>query len=311
MPSLDRSTVFRIISLSLAAGDVFQTIPGTITLYRKQWRRRRLSALCFFYAMARYISILSLAANGYDAFSTNYTPETCRTWYMLPNVTALLAGMAVQVVVYIRTIAISGRSKYVRFGMGMVMLMGFPVQIFGIVYHRDPYFNNGSCKGRVLRPGEPDWNIVYYSAHMVFDLIAFVTATYYLVYASWVQGIFHFPKFTSHIIRDGLLYFLVVFLVNLWVVLEFAYVFTSGAASSLPLAVVLIAIQHLVLSTQHLADLPINTYRLSATSTSVSQGPPSFNTAGQQNTETETGDSFVHLEGPRKNGGSLSCPPLP
>ncbi|KAJ7675435.1 hypothetical protein B0H17DRAFT_1207624 [Mycena rosella] len=37
-----------------------------------------------------------------------------------------------------------------------------------------------------------------------------------------------------------MLYFLVVFLVNLWVVLEFAHVFKSGAASSLPLAVVLI-----------------------------------------------------------------------
>ncbi|KAJ7640508.1 hypothetical protein DFH06DRAFT_1334856 [Mycena polygramma] len=269
MPSLDRSTVFRIISLSLAAGDVFQTIPGTITLYRKQWRRRRLSALCFFYAMARYISILSLAANGYDAFSTNYTPETCRTWYMLPNVTALLAGMAVQVVVYIRTIAISGRSKYVRFGMGMVMLMGFPVQIFGIVYHRDVcflvysfidetnwcFFSHILTTDRAL-PSRRWFQILKHaldvkeesfgqaSAHMVFDLIAFVTATYYLVYASWVQGIFHFPKFTSHIIRDGLLYFLVVFLVNLWVVLEFAYVFTSGARSSLPLAVVLIAIQH-------------------------------------------------------------------
>lgn len=71
---------------------------------------------------------------------------------MLPNVTAraftvirydkrcsrppaVLAGMAVQVLVYIRTLAISGRSKYVRFGLGLILLLGFPVQTFGIVYH--------------------------------------------------------------------------------------------------------------------------------------------------------------------------------
>jgi hypothetical protein len=82
------------------------------------------------------MSILSLGANGYsqygafffptviyrqdiDAFSRSYTLETCKRVYMLPNVTArerialaytnyrsysssVLAGMAVQVVVYIR-----------------------------------------------------------------------------------------------------------------------------------------------------------------------------------------------------------------
>ncbi|KAJ7476638.1 hypothetical protein FB451DRAFT_246059 [Mycena latifolia] len=201
--SLDRFSVFRIISLSLAGGDVLQTIPATYVMYKRQWDRRRLSAVCFFYAMARYMSIFSLVANGIDAFYTGYTPATCKRVYMFPNVTALLAGMAVQVLVFIRTYAISSRSKYVRFGLGSILLLGFPVQIFGIVYHRDSFFNNGTCKGKVLRPGEPDWNIVYYSAHMVFDAIACATATYYLVYSSRVLGVLHFSKLLRHILRDG------------------------------------------------------------------------------------------------------------
>ncbi|KAJ7930005.1 hypothetical protein B0H13DRAFT_910846 [Mycena leptocephala] len=103
---------------------------------------------------------------------------------MLPNITAMLAGMAVQVLVFIRTFAISGRSKLVFFGLGGLLLLCFPVQVFGITYHRDPYLSKGSCKGKVLRQGEPDWNIVYYSAHMVFDLSACVTATTYLILIS-------------------------------------------------------------------------------------------------------------------------------
>ncbi|KAJ7675436.1 hypothetical protein B0H17DRAFT_130303 [Mycena rosella] len=190
MLALNKSTVFRIVSFTLAGGDVFQTIPGTYALYRKQWIRRRLSATCLFYAIARYMSIGSLIANGIDAFSSGYTLESCKHLYMAPNVTALLAGMAVQVLVYIRTYAISSRSKYVRYGLGSIMLLGFPIQIFGIAYHRDPFFSNRSCKGEVLHPGEPDWNIVYYSAApMSFDLLAFATATYYLVYASRIQGV--------------------------------------------------------------------------------------------------------------------------
>jgi hypothetical protein len=40
-------------SFTLAGGDVFQTIPGTYALYKKQWVNRRLNPMCFFYAMAR------------------------------------------------------------------------------------------------------------------------------------------------------------------------------------------------------------------------------------------------------------------
>ncbi|KAJ6488445.1 hypothetical protein DFH09DRAFT_379720 [Mycena vulgaris] len=277
MVELDKAVAFRIVSFSLAAGDVIQTIPGTVAMYKKQWVRGRLSAACLFYIIARYMSIISLVLNVFGGIGViTYTLESCKRFYMFPNITALLAGMAVQVVVYIRTYAISGRSKYVRFGLGSVLLLGFPVQIFGIVYHRDPSFKpvNGSCKGMVLHTGEPDWNIVYYSAHMTFDLIACATATYYLVASSRALGVLHFSKLLRRILRDGLCYFLVVFLVNLWVVLEFAKVFSSGAASSVPIAVVLIAVQHLTLSTQTLSSrdrLFTEDY-----SGSISQGPPRF-----------------------------------
>ncbi|KAJ7172995.1 hypothetical protein C8R43DRAFT_944043 [Mycena crocata] len=159
-----------------------------------------------------------------------------------------------------------------------------------------------SCKGKVLRAGEvgysfipyaaptyiprqPDWNIVqvptffeirYYSAHMVFDLIACATATYFIVYSSRIQGVIHFSKLFRSILRDGLLYFIVVFLVNFWVVLEFANVFKSGAASSLPLAVVLIAVQHLVLNTQRLISPARPSVDDRFNGELVSQGPPQF-----------------------------------
>ncbi|KAJ7119580.1 hypothetical protein C8R44DRAFT_853697 [Mycena epipterygia] len=273
MATLTRSNVFRIVSLSLAAGDVVQTIPATFRMYKKQWDRRRLGPICFFYATARYFSLASLIVNVGGIFWT-YTPEICKHFYMFPNITALIAGMSVQMVVFIRTYAISGHSKYVQFGLGSVLLLCFPVQIFGIVYHRDEVFKNVRCKGKVLNPGEPDWNIVYYSAHMAWDLIACATATYYLVASSRVQGTVHFSNLMCHVLRDGLLYFVVVFLVNLWVVLEFAHVFSSGAASSLPLAVVLIAVQHLMLSTQKLTyENRLSTEEFSQ---SIRGGPPRF-----------------------------------
>ncbi|KAJ7498700.1 hypothetical protein FB451DRAFT_6771 [Mycena latifolia] len=264
--TIDKFSLFRIISFSIAGGDVLQTMPGTYRLYKKQFVNRSLSPMCFFYAMARYMSILSLISNGIGFFGTNFTPSSCRRFYMLPNITAMLAGMSVQVLIFIRTYAISGRSIYVWFGLGSFLILCFPVQVFGITYHRDPFLSHGSCKGKVLRANEPDWNIVYYSATMAFDLVACVTATMYLVLSSQIQGFFNTSKFVRRVLRNGLLYTLVVFIANLyatqytssvnaqlsirWVVLEFAKVMSTGAASTLPLAVVMIAAQHLILSTQ-------------------------------------------------------------
>ncbi|KAJ7913577.1 hypothetical protein B0H13DRAFT_2326264 [Mycena leptocephala] len=265
-----RLSLFRIISFTLAGGDVFQTIPGTYALYKKQWVNRRLNPMCFFYAMARYMTIISLVSNGIGFYGTHFTPATCQSFYMLPNVTAMLAGMAVQVLVFIRTYAISGRSKFVWYGLGSFLLLGFPVQIFGITYHRDPLIQNGvlfiSYHAAVIKypvdakdgfsirtTGLEYWHS-YYGAHMTYDFVAASTATFFLVYSSRITGVFNLSNFVRRVLAQGLLYFIVVFLVNLWVVLEFLGVLQTGAASTLPLAIVLIAIQHLILSTQHLAS---------------------------------------------------------
>ncbi|KAJ7752734.1 hypothetical protein DFH07DRAFT_516615 [Mycena maculata] len=282
--TIDKFSLFRIISFTLAGGDVLQTIPATYRLYRKSWRKRSLTPLCFFYAMARYITILSLVSNGIGFFATDFNPASCKRFYMLPNITAMLAGMAVQVLVFTRTYAISGRSKRVYYGLGTVMLLLFPVQMFGIMYHRDPFMSHGGCKGEVLHANEPDWNIVYYSAHMTFDLLACGTGTFYLVFSSWSGGVFNTSKFVRRVLRNGLLYFLVVFLVNLWVVLEFAHVFSSGAASTLPLAVVLIAAQHLIISTQHLTPEDGASTEPYRDSSATRSGPPLFNRNNTTNT---------------------------
>ncbi|KAJ7093969.1 hypothetical protein B0H15DRAFT_947297 [Mycena belliarum] len=260
-----KMNTFRIISFTLAGADVLQTIPGTFTLYKKQWTNRNLSPLCVFYALARYLTIISLVTNGIGFYATDYTLATCRPFYMTPNVTAMLAGMAIQVLVFIRTYAISGRSNRVYYGLGALMLLGFPVQAFGIIYHREMGYelrlvihlcdsntiipHSGSVR-KVLVKGEPDWNIVYYSAHMTFDLIACATATFYLVYSSRIQGTFTASKFVKRVLRNGLIYTIIVFLANLWVVLEFKAVLKTGVGATLPLAVMLIAVQHLILSTQ-------------------------------------------------------------
>ncbi|KAJ7805778.1 hypothetical protein B0H14DRAFT_1587553 [Mycena olivaceomarginata] len=152
--SMNKASMFRIISFTLAGGDIVQTVPETLSMYRKCWKNRTLTPVCFFYAMARYMTVISLATNGIGFYGTHFTDATCRRWYMLPNVTAMLAGMAVQILVFIRTYAVSGRSSIAYYGLGTILLLGFPIQVFGIVYHRLPETKGGECKGKVFAKGE-------------------------------------------------------------------------------------------------------------------------------------------------------------
>ncbi|KAJ7135503.1 hypothetical protein C8R43DRAFT_621068 [Mycena crocata] len=112
------------------------------------------------------------------------------------------------------------------------------MQAFGIVYHRsvswlseyltqhfnkpryEPNIKGGQCKGKVLAVGVPDRNIVY-SARMGYGVIACVVGTGCLVYSSRIQGVFNTSKFVRRVLRNDQLYTIVVFLANLWVVLEF------------------------------------------------------------------------------------------
>jgi hypothetical protein len=53
------SSIFRLgvdiaaRSFTLAGGDIVQTVPETLSMYRKCWKNRTLTPVCFFYAMAR------------------------------------------------------------------------------------------------------------------------------------------------------------------------------------------------------------------------------------------------------------------
>ncbi|KAJ7058687.1 hypothetical protein C8F01DRAFT_280999 [Mycena amicta] len=284
---LNRTNIWRIITFTLAGADLVLTMPGEVRLYRKQWTRRRISLVCAAFFVARYASIASLTAYGW-AYTTTFTPDSCRRLWMIPNVSLYLAGMAVNTLVYIRAVAIAGRSKRIQIGLGLVLFICFPLEGFGLFYHRAGGLGKTvqTCKG-LQRAGDPDWNIVFYSTHMAFDLIACVLVSYYLVSEAYFDGRMYLSKLVRRILRDGILFFVAVFVVNLWVTLEFLKVFVTGAASSLPLAVTFIASQHLVLSTQQLAvasqHLVFSTQQLaepggnhSTYPGTVSSGPPRF-----------------------------------
>lgn len=284
---MDRSVIIRIISLTLAGADFLQTIPQTYKLYKKNWRHGGFSPICAFYAGARYFSIVSLITNVGAAFATTFTQELCNKVYMFPNVTALLAAICVQCLLFIRTCSISQRSKPVFWLLGGLLVLLIPVETFGIVYHRRPVVKKGSCKGVVTVPGDPDWNIVFYIACLCYDIITCVTATGFLISASNVGGKFRASKFVRQILRNGIVYTVIVSIANLLVVCEFTGATNTGVGSALPLALVMICAVHLILSTQ---DYRSDHYSHSEEQTSRPLAFPHLKPSAQSDLELQSSD---------------------
>ncbi|QRW19147.1 hypothetical protein RhiXN_00553 [Rhizoctonia solani] len=192
----------RVATFSIALFDVIQTIPGEIQLYRKQFKNGRMSFVCFLFIVVRYVSIAALVLNGVGYYGTTFTYEACVKFRLAPPVTKMVAGIACQAIILLRTWAISRKSRGVLIILGVLFVLGLPFLILGNVYRRDAYVEpgTGSCIAKQL--GSLNTAPMYYGAMSAFDVVACVIATYYLLDldAKSMSG------FTRKVLKHGLIY---------------------------------------------------------------------------------------------------------
>ncbi|KAF8603713.1 hypothetical protein BDV93DRAFT_158546 [Ceratobasidium sp. AG-I] len=189
-------------TFSIAAFDYLQTIPGEIKLYRRQFERGRMSLVCFLFIVVRYVSIASLVLNGVGFYSTSFDDESCRKFRLAPPVTKMVAGIASQGLIFLRTWAISRKSRVVLIFLSTLCIATLPMMVIGNVYKRAPFVKEGTgtC---IAKQEEGSFNSapLYYGAMSGFDLIACGVATYYLIdrNSSSVMS-----KFTKKVLQHGM-----------------------------------------------------------------------------------------------------------
>ncbi|CCO29386.1 hypothetical protein RSOLAG1IB_02656 [Rhizoctonia solani AG-1 IB] len=262
----------RVATFSIALFDVIQTIPGEIQLYRKQFKNGRMSLVCFLFIVVRYVSITALVLNGVGYYGTTFTYEDCVKFRLAPPVTKMIAGMACQAIILLRTWAISRKSRGVLIILGVLFVLCLPFLILGNVYRRDPYVEpgTGSCIAKQL--GNLNTAPMYYGAMSAFDVVACVIATYYLLdldAKSTMSG------FTRKVLKHGLIYTFGTTLSNIIVLMAVCHVkYIEKLGAFLSVAITMIMAQHLVLATQNFNDSTSANY--SSTREPPSLGRPVF-----------------------------------
>ncbi|KAG8691506.1 hypothetical protein FRC11_002402 [Ceratobasidium sp. 423] len=256
----------RVATFSIALFDVVQTIPGEIQLYRKQIKNGRMSLVCFLFIVVRYVSIVSLVLNGVGFYGSMFTMESCVKFRLAPPVTKMIAGIACQCIIFLRTWAISRKSRPVLITLGVLFVSCLPFLIVGNVYARGPYVQSGSCIAKQAR-GTFNSAPMYYGAMAGFDLVACGIATYYLMDLNTQTSM---SGFTRKVLKHGLIYAFGTTLTNVIVLMAVCHVkYVEKLGAFLSVAITMIMAQHLVLSTQNFND------STSAAHFSSSRGPPS------------------------------------
>ncbi|KAJ1311237.1 hypothetical protein OPQ81_009737 [Rhizoctonia solani] len=294
----------RVATFSIALFDVIQTIPGEIRLYRKQVKNGRMSLVCFLFIVVRYVSIVSLVLNGVGFYGSSFTLESCTKFRLAPPVTKMVAGIACQCIIFLRTWAISRKSRGVLITLGALFVACLPFLILGNVYARNPYVQNGSCIAKQAR-GTFNSAPMYYGAMSGFDLVACGIATYYLMDLNTQSSM---SGFTRKVLKHGLIYAFGTTFANIIVLMAVSHVkYIEKLGAFLSVAITMIMAQHLVLSTQSFNDSTSGHYS-SAREPPSSGGRPPFQAKGylSESGKTRPASSIV-VRGPGgRNGHAMA-----
>ncbi|ELU41866.1 hypothetical protein AG1IA_04101 [Rhizoctonia solani AG-1 IA] len=274
------------------------------------------------------VSIAALVLNGVGYYGTTFTYEACVKFRLAPPVTKMVAGIACQAIILLRTWAISRKSRGVLIILGVLFVLGLPFLILGNVYRRDVQLISARCIAKQL--GSLNTAPMYYGAMSAFDVVACVIATYYLLDldAKSMSG------FTRKVLKHGLVSrvctanrfsSVVSNIIVLMAVCHVKYIEKLGAFLSVAVRnaisdiqleerkltsnvqqITMIMAQHLVLSTQNFNDSTSANY--SSAREPPSLGRPVFPAKGFQSSESgktrPTSSITVHGSGIRNLRGN-------
>ncbi|KAG2338007.1 hypothetical protein BDR05DRAFT_1004545 [Suillus weaverae] len=208
----------RIASISIAFYDYIITLPAEWRFYRSQSSIFRLRLACILFILIRYGSIMVMILSNYGVFSTSFTQETCKHYYMVAPVFKVIQTMISQVILGVRTFNIARRDR--RIGITLVVLYFVSVSVgcydtsvtsllpglAGMVHqHVRPdtrRFFRERNSGKILSA----W--FYYTVAMSYDLAVLTISTVYLLRYHPLSS--RLEWLVRVLIYDGIGYFVVL-----------------------------------------------------------------------------------------------------
>ncbi|KAG2151248.1 uncharacterized protein EDB93DRAFT_1336732 [Suillus bovinus] len=242
----------RIASISVALYDYIITIPAEWRFYRSQSSFSRLRLACILFVLIRYGSIMVMIISNYGVFSTSFTQETCKHYFMVSPIFKVIQTMISQVILGVRTFNIARRDR--RIGIALVVLYFVSVLLewFTNMFDRIPVVVNGNCtpgnSGKILSA----W--FYYTIAMSYDLMVLTISTVYLLRYNPLNS--RLERLVRVLIYDGIGHFVVLTGSNVFniVLYHTSDIQTQAAGASIGFVVTWIMCQRILIHLRELSE---------------------------------------------------------
>ncbi|KAJ7805024.1 hypothetical protein B0H14DRAFT_3485664 [Mycena olivaceomarginata] len=231
--TLQLAAYFRVAAYSIAFFDYLQTLPAEYRLYARQKGPLRLSVACVLFILVRYLGLLSIILGNTGFFYHGFSKAACDQYFWLTPVFKLLLYLVSQVILAIRTYAVSRKSPLVlRILIGVFIACAVPEfistfwqRIRDISYKRTTsfllfemfthpgrrYFQNACTSGNP--PGIKIASL-YYVGGLVYDAVTMVLTTTYLWKFSNASRT-SLSQLMKMMLEDGVMYFLALCSMNI------------------------------------------------------------------------------------------------
>ncbi|KAG1737429.1 hypothetical protein EDB19DRAFT_1986525 [Suillus lakei] len=264
----------RIASISVALYDYIITLPAEWRFYRSQSSLSRLRLACVLFILIRYGSIMVMILSNYGVFSTSFTQETCKHYYMVPPVFKVIQTMISQVILGVRTFNIARRDRQIGIALVVLYFASVSLEWFTNMFQRIrelcPIFDlefmltleptavvvnilmNHSCtpgnSGKILSA----W--FYYIVAMLYDLAVLTISTVYLLRYNPLSS--RLERLVRLLIYDGIGYFVVLTGSNIFNIILYhtSDTETQAAGASMGFAVIWIMSQRILIHLRELSE---------------------------------------------------------
>ncbi|KAG1793509.1 uncharacterized protein HD556DRAFT_510119 [Suillus plorans] len=242
----------RIASISIALYDYIITLPAEWRFYRSQSSFSRLRLACILFVLIRYGSIIVMTLSNYGVFSTGFTRETCKNYYMIAPVFKVIQTMISQVILGVRTFNIARRDRQIGIALVVLYFVSVALEWFTNMFNRIPVVVNGNCtpgnSGRILSA----W--FFYTVAMLYDLAVLTISTVYLLRYNPLNS--RLERLVRVLIYDGIGYFVVLTGSNILNIILYhtSDIQTQAAGASIGFAVIWIMSQRILIHLRELSE---------------------------------------------------------
>lgn len=242
----------RIASISIALYDYIITLPAEWRFYRSQSSFSRLRLACILFVLIRYGSITVMTISNYGVFSTGFTQETCKNYYMIAPCFKVIQTMISQVILGVRTFNIARRDRQIGIALVVSYFVSVALEWFTNMFNRIPVVVNGNCtpgnSGRILSA----W--FFYTVAMSYDLVVLTISTVYLLRYNPLNS--RLEQLVRVLIYDGIGYFVVLTGSNILNIILYhtSDIQTQAAGASIGFAVIWIMSQRILIHLRELTE---------------------------------------------------------